>query len=154
MLSRFAGISKTCDRPNNMELNSGEVQFEGPLEKRGYWNPAWKSRYFVLSRQGVLSYFATKSDKNSPEPLGSFTVRNAIITCIPSAPGRPQFTVQVHSPGSPVHGRTFILVAPSDDALTRWVRELNRAARPESDAARRALLTAAAAGAGAARNDG
>jgi hypothetical protein len=132
MLLRFSGTPKTEERPSYIQVFSDDVQFEGPLEKRGYWNPAWKSRYFVLSRQGSLSYFAAESDKRSSEPLGSFPVSNAIVACIPSAPGRPQFTILVQSPGSHAHGRTFTLAAPNDTALTRWVRELSRAARPDA----------------------
>ena len=148
MLSRFSGIPNAGERPNSIQITSDNVQFEGPLEKRGYWNPAWKSRYFVLSRQGMLSYFAAENDKSSPEPLGSFPVRSAIVTCIPSAPGRPQFTILVQSPGAPAHDRTFTLAAPNDTALARWVRELGRAARQESDTTRPAPPVAAVAGGG------
>jgi hypothetical protein len=156
MLLRFSDNSQIGSSPSSIKLVSLDVQFEGPLEKRGYWNPAFKSRYFVLSKKGTLSYFAAESDKCSPDPLGSIPVRNAIINCIPSAPGRPQFTILVQSPASPVHGRTFILAAPTDDDLTRWVRELGRAARPEGDATRPAppAATAGGGGGGGAPKDG
>jgi hypothetical protein len=148
MLSRFAGTSKTIERSSSTEISLDNFQFEGPLEKRGYWNPSWKSRYFVLSKQGSLSYFAAESEKSSPEPLGTVPMRNAVITSIPGASGRPQFTIQVQSPGSPAHGRTFNLAAPNDTALARWLRELGRAARPECDNSRHATPVAAAAAGG------
>eukprot|EP00292_Cryptomonas_paramecium_P013925 CAMPEP_0113676688 /NCGR_PEP_ID=MMETSP0038_2-20120614/8794_1 /TAXON_ID=2898 /ORGANISM="Cryptomonas paramecium" /LENGTH=234 /DNA_ID=CAMNT_0000593769 /DNA_START=278 /DNA_END=979 /DNA_ORIENTATION=+ /assembly_acc=CAM_ASM_000170 len=49
--------------------------FSGTLEKRGYWNPSWKKRYFVLTKQGVLEYYSSDKDfEAGARRLGSITV--------------------------------------------------------------------------------
>eukprot|EP00292_Cryptomonas_paramecium_P015269 CAMPEP_0113681192 /NCGR_PEP_ID=MMETSP0038_2-20120614/11828_1 /TAXON_ID=2898 /ORGANISM="Cryptomonas paramecium" /LENGTH=128 /DNA_ID=CAMNT_0000599837 /DNA_START=219 /DNA_END=601 /DNA_ORIENTATION=+ /assembly_acc=CAM_ASM_000170 len=34
----------------------------GTLQKRGYWNTAFKSRFFVLTQRGDLDYYRTQQD--------------------------------------------------------------------------------------------
>ena len=129
VLTRFASQNQAS--PARFKIYSSPIQFEGPLEKRGYWNPAWKARHFVLTEDGTLSYYPSLEDSRSVEPLGSFAVRNAVISlAAASAAGRAQFTVLVQDPACPSHGRTYAPAAAGDDLLRRWLRELERAARP------------------------
>jgi hypothetical protein len=142
VLTRFSNQSQTA--PAKFKIYSRPIQFEGMLEKRGYWNPAWKQRYFVLTEDGMLSYFPSHADSRSAEPLGTVSVCNAVITPTSAAADRAQFTVLVKDPACPSHGRTYILAAASADLLARWLRELERAARTAPSSAETPASAAAA----------
>ena len=92
VLTRFSGPPKAP--PLRHAALEDPILHEGLLEKRGYWNPAWKPRHFVLAA-GVLYYYPAGADAESSEPLGFLSVLGAGVARGAAAPGRFQFTVLV-----------------------------------------------------------
>ncbi len=117
------------------------VVVEGWLEKRGLWNPAWRSRYFVLDSRGRLSYFKTEADKAVPSHAhGSIPIcgKTTITSPAPSCGGVPhsaqdergadaecrvEFELRVPD-GHDRAGRTFVLSAPTVGEVRRWTDAL------------------------------
>jgi hypothetical protein len=116
-----------CHNGPIMKIDSVEskdlVILEGPLEKRGFWNPAWKHRHFRLTMSGMMSYFPSSHCR---KPLGSFSIREAAINR--PANGHTNINVLVREPGSPCTGRTFFLAASSQHAAELWLAALRKAA--------------------------
>mmetsp|Transcript_48590 Transcript_48590/g.128492 ORF Transcript_48590/g.128492 Transcript_48590/m.128492 type:complete len:272 (+) Transcript_48590:77-892(+) len=130
------------------ERNTAEIIIDGTLEKRGYWNTAWKSRYFILNNRGELAYYKSKLDAEAGRPPIS-TIAVALPGGTTDEVGRAIETL-VHVP---VDGdaddrfvieldvlnardalfrptsRTYILAAPSALCRARWLAALVNAAR-------------------------
>jgi len=107
------------------------IVIEGFLEKRGVWNPSWRSRYFILESRGRLSYFKNKADSAIPgRALGAIPI--SVHTTIVPAPSKPAVAArcsravfEVRMPdGDGSTGRAFLLSAPTTDEGERWVAAL------------------------------
>jgi hypothetical protein len=100
------------------------IVIEGFLEKRGVWNPSWRTRYFVLESRGRLSYFKNKADSVVPgRALGSIPISVHTII-VPSASetarcSRELFEVRIPD-GDGSTGRVFLLSAPTREEGERW----------------------------------
>ena len=67
--------------PDGLFGKEQQVIMEGHLDKRGEWNKAWKTRYFVLESSGKLSYYASESEKDTPSKAkGSIPVSYTHLT--------------------------------------------------------------------------
>mmetsp|Transcript_43785 Transcript_43785/g.116956 ORF Transcript_43785/g.116956 Transcript_43785/m.116956 type:complete len:237 (+) Transcript_43785:142-852(+) len=112
----------------------------GTLNKRGYWNPSWKSRYFVLTQDGDLNYYSCQFEAlTGGRRCGSIPIaqRNT-----PSDTGHTQEThirargqfyieIDVHTstPGLLTPStRTYVLAADSRALRARWLAALHSAA--------------------------
>ena len=116
---------------------------EGPLAKRGRWNPGFKERHFVLTRDGTLLYFlpvaercAAASESEGCQgtsrgcvgpalgfvPLGSQAVSSEVRAGA-SGDGYEQIELAVTCPG---FRRTYILGAPSCAVRDTWLAALGR----------------------------
>ncbi len=114
------------------------VVIEGFLEKRGVWNPSWRSRYFVLESRGRRSYFKTKSDSAIPDhALGGIpiSVHTTIVPAQPEPKGagsargsRAIFEVRLPD-GEMSSGRSFLLSAPTWEEGERWTAALSEVGR-------------------------
>jgi len=116
----------------------------GVLEKRGYWNPAWKIRFFVLTHSGDLHYFRSRHDAegSSTRPRGTIRValpdgtpdKNALalatrVRARPAgADGRFPIELDVRAVRSRRPLRTFVLSARSEKEQARWLAALRCAA--------------------------
>ncbi len=107
------------------------VVIEGFLQKRGVWNPTWRSRYFILESRGRLSYFKTKDDSTVPgRALGAIPiiVHTTIVPAPPEADvkvrgKRAVFEVRMPD-GEGSTGRTFLLCAQTREDGERWAAAL------------------------------
>ncbi len=109
------------------------IVIEGLLEKRGWWNPSWRSRYFILESRGRLSYFKNKSDSTVPgRALGAIpiSVQTTIVparietqTAGAARGSRAIFAVRVPG-GEAGTGRSFLLSAPTREEGERWTAAL------------------------------
>eukprot|EP00291_Cryptomonas_curvata_P013277 CAMPEP_0172176632 /NCGR_PEP_ID=MMETSP1050-20130122/14931_1 /TAXON_ID=233186 /ORGANISM="Cryptomonas curvata, Strain CCAP979/52" /LENGTH=139 /DNA_ID=CAMNT_0012848947 /DNA_START=302 /DNA_END=721 /DNA_ORIENTATION=+ len=109
------------------------IVIEGFLEKRGVWNPSWRSRYFVLESRGRLSYFKNKSDSLIPDrALGGIPI--SVHTTIVPAPSETKASGPAHGSraifevrlpdGEARAGRSFLLAAPTREEGERWAAAL------------------------------
>jgi hypothetical protein len=57
-------------------IEEGRTEARGWMSKRGEYNPAFQSRYFVLSR-GVLSWF--RPEQVSPRPVASAIIAGVAL---------------------------------------------------------------------------
>ncbi len=102
---------------------------EGMLDKRGYWNPAWKARFFVLTPRGELEYYKAPDGAPRGAPAGVIPVAlragcsgEAEETVVRAGGGRViELTVRM---AGPARGRTFVLRAETVADQERWVRVL------------------------------
>jgi hypothetical protein len=106
--------------PNNIVI-------EGFLEKRGVWNPSWRSRYFVLESRGRLSYFKNEDDSACADrALGTIPIsKHTTIVPVPAqaagAASRKRAVFEVRMPDGEVSsGRAFLLSAPTRELGERW----------------------------------
>ena len=108
-------------------LSESTVLMEGILEKRGHWNPAWKSRYFVLESNGRLSYFMSKDDKIlASNAKGIIPIDNkSKITC--EGQGRDgRNIIKIQVPGKVKSaGRTFVLSSSCRAICDQWLHHLS-----------------------------
>mmetsp|Transcript_3749 Transcript_3749/g.11038 ORF Transcript_3749/g.11038 Transcript_3749/m.11038 type:complete len:159 (-) Transcript_3749:98-574(-) len=98
------------------------VLFEGYMQKRGFWNPAWKERYFVLDNCGRLYYYKSKSDRDSGEcSAGRLALNRFCSISVPQGQSGQTicFDIQVPANGQ-LRNRTFHLCAPSLDVFEQW----------------------------------
>jgi hypothetical protein len=105
-------------------------ELKGMLHKRGYWNPAWKARYFVLTPSGNLEYYKASDGTPNGEPNGVIPVAlragcrgEAEETLVRSGgrDGRLEvIELTVRMPGS-ARGRTYILGAATGAEHDRWI---------------------------------
>ena len=101
------------------------VLMEGWLDKRGYWNPARKSRYFVLEMRGRLSYFKSEADRKlNGQVLGSIPINADVEITASKNPSsqedRIQIEIRVPNNESRV-GRTFVLSTRCREDGERWL---------------------------------
>ena len=68
-------------------MKTGEYEFAGILQKRGRWNPQWKSRAFAI-RKSAIDYF--RCDNNKTQQIGSIPFdslmvfeKNQVATAVP-----------------------------------------------------------------------
>mmetsp|Transcript_70716 Transcript_70716/g.188772 ORF Transcript_70716/g.188772 Transcript_70716/m.188772 type:complete len:162 (-) Transcript_70716:257-742(-) len=99
---------------------------EGTLEKRGFWNPSWKARYFVLDNRGRMCYYKSKETKeNGGAPSGRIGITNiCIISRVgQQEDGRMCFDLQIPTSGRN-RGRTYHLSASNVEDYERWVQSM------------------------------
>jgi hypothetical protein len=103
------------------------VLIESTLQKRGQWNPAWKSRYFLLEPGGRLSYFTSEEDKHFPERAKGMIpidVRATIKGDGMSEDGRFNFKIVIPGKGLGL-ARTFNLSTPDNSMYVQWLSKLS-----------------------------
>ncbi len=110
---------------------------EGILHKRGYWNTAWKARYFILTPRGDLEYYKMADGTRHGAPAGVIPValrpgyRGEEEETVVRAGGRDGrmgvIELRVRMAG-PACGRTYVLGAASGAEHERWMVALQRAA--------------------------
>src|SRR3989338_5388874 len=108
---------------------------EGALRKEGHVFKSWKDRWFVLTDDGLLSYFDVGPLKDRPlgDPLGCVFLNAAKIELTGDEPTqndkeKPQLLVETQQ------AKSFLIRAPSweksgsaaGELLRRWQRELLR----------------------------
>mmetsp|Transcript_87626 Transcript_87626/g.233306 ORF Transcript_87626/g.233306 Transcript_87626/m.233306 type:complete len:156 (+) Transcript_87626:55-522(+) len=107
------------------------VVMHGFLKKRGGWNPAWKSRYFVLDGRGRLHYFKVKSDSSDPARcMGSIPITSeTYISTNRESKGVPGLTFEVRIAANDDHsGRTFYFKTETSEEADVWVTKLKAVA--------------------------
>ena len=104
-----------------------KVLIEGYLEKRGSWNTAWKTRYFVLEASGRLFYFITEADKciiKRVRGIIPIDVRAKVKGEGLVEDGRNE--IRIHVPGKGISsGRIFILSARDKMTYDTWLHQLS-----------------------------
>jgi hypothetical protein len=114
-----------------------QTKLAGFLHKRGYWNSAWRRRYFELSPHGELRYFETAGAAPNGEPRGAIPIAmpagctggdNETLVRPAGRDGSLYLLeIQVQGPG-PAQGRTFNLAADNRAERDRWVTALHAVA--------------------------
>eukprot|EP00292_Cryptomonas_paramecium_P021827 CAMPEP_0113683664 /NCGR_PEP_ID=MMETSP0038_2-20120614/13475_1 /TAXON_ID=2898 /ORGANISM="Cryptomonas paramecium" /LENGTH=163 /DNA_ID=CAMNT_0000603131 /DNA_START=63 /DNA_END=554 /DNA_ORIENTATION=+ /assembly_acc=CAM_ASM_000170 len=102
---------------------SERVVVEGTLEKRGYWNPSWKSRYFVLDSKGHLCYYKSREDIDAGKsPSGRIAITRCCSVLTKVSVEADKFCFDVHIPANGHNrDRTFQLCASSAESMKVWV---------------------------------
>ena len=111
--------------PEYLPVN--KVLIEGYLQKRGLWNPSWKSRFFVLEVGGRLSYFTSDNDKCIPKRAKGVIpvdVHTIIKDEGQGDDGSWRFTIHVPAKGLNL-GRTFSLSAECGNMGEQWLNKLS-----------------------------
>lgn len=106
-------------------VKSGWLQKKGPTE-----SSVWKKRYFVLSEDGILRYYARDPaiDLNT-QPKGTIDLRLISRVSTTSNVLRPWvFNLE---PKDPVW-RTYKISAKQRDTLWEWVNQINDIIRPSN----------------------
>mmetsp|Transcript_87737 Transcript_87737/g.233519 ORF Transcript_87737/g.233519 Transcript_87737/m.233519 type:complete len:147 (-) Transcript_87737:674-1114(-) len=103
-------------------LSNEHVIVEGTLEKRGYWNTAWKQRYFVIDNKGRMLYFKSKEHRDAGRLAGMIALINACsVSRVKNRHGKDVcFELRVPANGHSMD-RTFHLCAPSEEMCEKWV---------------------------------
>lgn len=110
--------------PNYLLPNT--VLAEGFLFKRGKWNPAWKSRYFVLEVGGRLSYFLSKIDKDCQERAKGIILIDVNATVNETGTSDGHNTFKIHIPGQGLGlGRTYVVGSETVKERDLWVSLLS-----------------------------
>mmetsp|Transcript_43271 Transcript_43271/g.115751 ORF Transcript_43271/g.115751 Transcript_43271/m.115751 type:complete len:162 (-) Transcript_43271:34-519(-) len=107
------------------------VIMQGFLRKKGEWNPAWKSRYFVFDGRGRLHYFKDKNDSSgSARCLGSIPITSDTkISMCQDSRSHCDLTFEVRvAPNEDHSGRTFTLKAETHEEALEWVSVLSSVA--------------------------
>jgi hypothetical protein len=112
-------------------------QMRGVLDKRGYWNAAWKPRYFIQTSQGELEYFEVEDGDPRGDALGVIPIamqagcfgadNETIVRSAGREAGRYLLELTVQGPG-PARGRKFVLGAESYKERDDWVAALRLSA--------------------------
>lgn len=99
-------------------ISPTQIDKEGYLLKKGEVNKSFQRRWFVL-KGNLLFYFEKKGDR---EPIGVIILEGCTIEL---AECEDQFTFKLlfHGGG----GRTYVLVADSQESLEEWMKALARA---------------------------
>ena len=104
-----------------------QIILEGPLDKRGEWNKAWKTRYFVLESSGKLSYFQSEADKNTPSKAKGSIPINTGMTVKEGSPSEGRSVIEIVVPGSGLTPkRTFVIGCESQENHAQWMDSLTK----------------------------
>jgi hypothetical protein len=130
--------------PDRRPGGCGELRKEGTLAKRGWWNPGYKRRFFVLlvpagagsghaagPIPGWLDYFAAEEDWTAGRrPLGSISLAGGVeqIWAGGLDEGMAQLFVAAAAGRSGPPERTFVLGAESEEERDAWVAALQEVA--------------------------
>jgi hypothetical protein len=138
--SESGGPQRTASLPNSTRADAcsppraGErkhVLLEGPLDKRGKHNVAWKGRFFALCRTGAfhqetrLLYFSSEADRLFPDRARGSIPIDHHVTVSEGAEDEGRFSIFLVVPkreGFP--DRTFVLGAPTDAIRRQWTDAL------------------------------
>jgi hypothetical protein len=106
------------------------VIMQGFLDKRGEWNKAWKTRFFVLESSGKLSYFQNESDKGTPSKAKGSIPINTGMSITEGAPSDGRSVIEIVIPGSGLSSkRTFIIGCESKELHAEWFSNLTKLQR-------------------------
>mmetsp|Transcript_13401 Transcript_13401/g.37066 ORF Transcript_13401/g.37066 Transcript_13401/m.37066 type:complete len:179 (-) Transcript_13401:169-705(-) len=96
------------------------IVLEGYMEKRGFWNPSWKSRYCALDDVGRFSYFQSKEQATDlSKALGSIPIdQRTVISPVVMRGKRATIQIRVSS------GRVFHMSCNSTEEAEAWVQAL------------------------------
>eukprot|EP00292_Cryptomonas_paramecium_P015579 CAMPEP_0113661844 /NCGR_PEP_ID=MMETSP0038_2-20120614/217_1 /TAXON_ID=2898 /ORGANISM="Cryptomonas paramecium" /LENGTH=132 /DNA_ID=CAMNT_0000576615 /DNA_START=1 /DNA_END=396 /DNA_ORIENTATION=+ /assembly_acc=CAM_ASM_000170 len=96
-----------------------EVLAEGILEKRGFWNPSWKARYFVLDSRGRLFYYKSFWHRMANMPAGKIALtRDCSVSNVQQG---DKFFIDLHVPANGrLVDRTFHFLASSQKIGQKW----------------------------------
>jgi hypothetical protein len=109
---------------STVDKRNQKIVLEGVLAKRGFWNPDFKERYFVLTRNGDVWYFLDKSQKDCPEQalgvihLGSKTTLASVAAKDGSKSAEILLSVSRPETTFP---RAFVLQATTQKAQEDWI---------------------------------
>jgi hypothetical protein len=104
-----------------------QIVLEGFLDKRGEWNKAWKSRYFVLESSGKLSYFQSEAEKSTPAKAKGSIPINTGMTVKEGAPSDGRNVIEITVPGSGLTPkRTFIIGCENQEMYAQWMDSLTK----------------------------
>mmetsp|Transcript_44416 Transcript_44416/g.118578 ORF Transcript_44416/g.118578 Transcript_44416/m.118578 type:complete len:151 (-) Transcript_44416:56-508(-) len=106
---------------------SVHVVAEGTLEKRGFWNPAWKLRYFTLDNKGRMFYYKSKEHRDAGKFAGMIALTSECsISRSKDREGRDVcFELNIPANGRFID-RTFYFSAPSEETCVKWVDVIER----------------------------
>mmetsp|Transcript_8126 Transcript_8126/g.24356 ORF Transcript_8126/g.24356 Transcript_8126/m.24356 type:complete len:284 (-) Transcript_8126:104-955(-) len=135
-----SSISFNC-RGSNGDMKCAAILC-GTLKKRGYWNPSWKTRYFVLTEGGDLNYYSCHFEAAAGgrrrgtipilvTPRSSTPSDIPLETCVRSR-GHFQIEIDVRTtpPGKLTpSSRTYHLAADSSKTRARWLAALQYVAQ-------------------------
>ena len=107
------------------------------LYKRGYWNAAWRPRYFALGPHGALDYFDARGGEPHGEARGAIPIamqagcsgadNETLVRPAGRDGGMYLLELAVQGPG-PARGRTFLLASDSRAVRDRWAARLQELA--------------------------
>merc|ERR1719291_965622 len=135
-VKRRKSVSKNADGRSYETGNDGKASHslegahvvkKGWLEKRGDINPAWKTRYFVLTAEDtvnevpkMLRYFKDEESHRMARTGGSIEIDDRIKVSKGSMidPDHPHYFELATS------GRTYALCAPKQEELEEWLTML------------------------------
>ena len=91
------------------------------MQKRGRWNPQWKSRAFAI-RKSAIDYF--RCDNNKTQQIGSLPFdslmvfeKNQVATAVPKKNRLFKLCTQ---------RRTYYLQAKDEKERDQWIQEINK----------------------------
>mmetsp|Transcript_12499 Transcript_12499/g.34369 ORF Transcript_12499/g.34369 Transcript_12499/m.34369 type:complete len:203 (-) Transcript_12499:230-838(-) len=102
--------------------NDGSTVIEGTLEKRGYWNPSWKARHFVLDNKGRMFYYKSKDAKDSGKSaVGRIALNRFCLVTRRTDPNGEKYFLDLFIPANGQHrDRTFHLSASDSESCEQW----------------------------------
>jgi serine/threonine protein kinase len=120
-LKNITGTQQTVDVDSLTFMKTGEYEFAGILQKRGRWNPQWKSRAFAI-RKSAIDYF--RCDNNKTQQIGSLPFdslmvfeKNQVATAVPKKNRLFKLCTQ---------RRTYYLQAKDEKERDQWIHEINK----------------------------
>mmetsp|Transcript_45457 Transcript_45457/g.120922 ORF Transcript_45457/g.120922 Transcript_45457/m.120922 type:complete len:191 (-) Transcript_45457:314-886(-) len=98
----------------------GRVVIECAMEKRGFWNTAWKTRIFVLDNRGRIFYYRSREDRDAGNIAGKIALtRECTVSFEETREGRGYVDIHVPANGKMVD-RTFRLSSSYAAICRAW----------------------------------
>lgn len=101
-----------------------KIVFEGILTKRGFWNPDFKERYFVLTEDGNLQYFEEQSQKHHSELALGVIHLGCKFTLASVAAANIHDSTEIILTVSNIehsHARSYVMQATTKLAQQQWI---------------------------------
>ena len=111
--------------PHDLLENAGHINNEsvvksGWMMKKGSFRPSWKSRFFILSAEGWLSYYAKGPPKVS-DRRGQLPIDGCQVSLVDSKRDKNNFCIQIKST---MKQRNLLVEVENAEDAEEWMRQL------------------------------
>jgi hypothetical protein len=115
--------NSSISHEDKLAIKAGHCALEGSLQKMGFVNTAWKTRYFCL-QNGYLYYFKSMSDARAGEPpRGKINIKGAVCSSVTASDfldiQHGQFTFSVKT-SAHADDKLYLLKATSNEIRIQW----------------------------------